>query len=201
MLCGTPPLANRRKMSAPEPPITEPSFPSCSVRNLICNQPLSPLIILGWAKSSYGFFCKKFFCEKPKQTFWPTQYILTSLMYPGLFTPHHQCLGYTLSPFQIWTFSVALQWLSLIQAHPTSIQPLIVCMQAYSVIQSCSALCNPMDHSLPRLLCPWDSPGKDTRMGCHFLLQEIIPTQGLNLRLLDWQVGSLPLCHLGSPGA
>ena len=38
-------------------------------------------------------------------------------------------------------------------------------------------------------------------MRCHFLLQGIIPTLGSNLRLLDWQVGSLLLCHLGSPGA
>ena len=35
-----------------------------------------------------------------------------------------------------------------------------------------------------RLLCPWDSPGKNTGMGCHFLLQSIFPTQGLNLHLL-----------------
>ena len=26
----------------------------------------------------------------------------------------------------------------------------------------------------------WDSPGKNTRVGCHFLLQGIFPTQGLN---------------------
>ena len=38
--------------------------------------------------------------------------------------------------------------------------------------------------SLPRLLCPWNFPGKDTGMGCHFLLQGIFPTQGLNLCLL-----------------
>ena len=31
-----------------------------------------------------------------------------------------------------------------------------------------------------RLLCPWDFPGKSTGVGCHFLLQEIFPTQGLN---------------------
>ena len=31
-----------------------------------------------------------------------------------------------------------------------------------------------------RLLWPWDSPGKNTRMGCHFLLQGIFPTQGSN---------------------
>ena len=34
-----------------------------------------------------------------------------------------------------------------------------------------------------RLLCPWDSPGKNTGVGCHFLLQGIFPTQGSNLGL------------------
>ena len=32
-----------------------------------------------------------------------------------------------------------------------------------------------------RLLCPWDCPGKNTGVGCHFLLQGIFLTQGLNL--------------------
>ena len=31
-----------------------------------------------------------------------------------------------------------------------------------------------------RLLCPWDSPGKNTGVGCHALRQGIFPTQGLN---------------------
>ena len=35
-----------------------------------------------------------------------------------------------------------------------------------------------------RLLCPWDSPGKNIGVGCHFLLQAILPTEGLNLGLL-----------------
>ena len=36
-------------------------------------------------------------------------------------------------------------------------------------------------HELPtRLLHPWDFPGKNTRVGCHFLLQEIFLTQGLS---------------------
>ena len=30
------------------------------------------------------------------------------------------------------------------------------------------------------LLCPWDFPGKSTGVGCHFLLQRIFLTQGLN---------------------
>ena len=35
-----------------------------------------------------------------------------------------------------------------------------------------------------RLLYPWDSPGKNTGMGCHFLLKGIFPTQELKLGLL-----------------
>ena len=27
---------------------------------------------------------------------------------------------------------------------------------------------------------PWDSPGKNTGVGCHVILQGIFPTQGLN---------------------
>ena len=35
-----------------------------------------------------------------------------------------------------------------------------------------------------RLRCPWVSPGKNTGVGCHFLLQGIFPTQGSNPGLL-----------------
>ena len=35
-----------------------------------------------------------------------------------------------------------------------------------------------------RFLCPWDSPGKNTGVGCHFLLQGIFLTQGSNPGLL-----------------
>ena len=40
-------------------------------------------------------------------------------------------------------------------------------------------------------------PGKNTGVDFHFLLQGIFPTQGLNPRLLHWQVDSLPPSHLG----
>ena len=40
---------------------------------------------------------------------------------------------------------------------------------------------------------------KNAWVGCHFLLQGIFLTQGLNLCPLHWQVDSLPLSHLGSP--
>ena len=53
------------------------------------------------------------------------------------------------------------------------------------------------------LLCPWDSPGKNTRVGCHFLLQKIFPTrikpEPHLLCLLHWQADSSPLHHPGKP--
>ena len=59
--------------------------------------------------------------------------------------------------------------------------------------------CDPTDSSSITLLCPLNFSGKNTGVGCHFLLQGISPTQGLNLHLLHWQADSLPLSHLGSP--
>ena len=50
-----------------------------------------------------------------------------------------------------------------------------------------------------QLLCPWDFPGKNTGVGCHFLLQGIFQAQGLNLHLLHWQAESISLSHQGSP--
>ena len=38
-----------------------------------------------------------------------------------------------------------------------------------------------------RCLCPWDFPGKNTGVGCRFLLWGIFPTQGLNPCLLHWR--------------
>ena len=42
-------------------------------------------------------------------------------------------------------------------------------------------------------------PRQEYGVGCHFLLQGIFPTQGLNLDLLLWQADSLPLSHQGDP--
>ena len=43
-----------------------------------------------------------------------------------------------------------------------------------------------------------DFPGKDTGVGCHFLLQGIFVAQESNPHLLHWQVDTLPLTHQGS---
>ena len=53
-----------------------------------------------------------------------------------------------------------------------------------------------------RLLCSWDSPGKNPAVGCCFLPQGIFLTQGLNPRLLHllyWQAASLPGAPPGKP--
>ena len=49
-----------------------------------------------------------------------------------------------------------------------------------------------------RLLCPWDSPGKNTGVGRHSLLQGIFPTQGLNQGLLHCRQILYHLRHQGS---
>ena len=66
--------------------------------------------------------------------------------------------------------------------------------------QSCLTLCDPTDCSPRGSSVHGDSPGKNPGVGCHALLQEIFPTQGLNPRLLSllhWQVCSLPLAPPG----
>ena len=50
-----------------------------------------------------------------------------------------------------------------------------------------------------RLLCPWDFPGKNTGVGCHFLLQGIFPTQGSNPGLPHCRQTLYCLSHQGSP--
>ena len=52
------------------------------------------------------------------------------------------------------------------------------------VDKSCQTLVTLWTVKPAKLLCPWDSPSKNTAVGCHLLLQEIFPTQELNSRLL-----------------
>ena len=71
-----------------------------------------------------------------------------------------------------------------------------------SVAQSCLTLCGPMGYSSHSSSCPWNFSGKNTGVSCHFLLQRIFLTRGLNphlLCLLYWQADSLPLTPPGKP--
>ena len=58
-----------------------------------------------------------------------------------------------------------------------------VCVRAKS-LQSHHTLCDPKRLRPTGLLCPWDSPGKNTGVGCRFLLRGNFLTQGWNPCLL-----------------
>ena len=58
------------------------------------------------------------------------------------------------------------------------------CSQLFvAVFESCPALCDPVDH------CPWDFPGKNTGVGCHFLLHGIFPIHGWKAVSPAWAGG------------
>ena len=65
--------------------------------------------------------------------------------------------------------------------------------------QSCLTLCKPMDCSLPGSSVHRVSPGKNTGVGCHALLQEMFPIQGSNSGLLHCRWFLYHLSHQGSP--
>ena len=67
------------------------------------------------------------------------------------------------------------------------------------VSHSCLTLCNPMDCSQPGSFVHGDSPGKNTGVGYHSLLQRIFPTRELNPGLLHCRRTLYGLSHQGSP--
>ena len=86
---------------------------------------------------------------------------------------------------------IVYAFLERLSVVKTSVFSKLICLLLFShfvlhakSLQSCLTLCDPMDCSLPPLLCPWDSPGKNTGVGCHALLQGILPIGGLKLCLL-----------------
>ena len=77
-----------------------------------------------------------------------------------------------------------------------------MCVLHAKLLQLCLTLCNPMDCSPWGSSVPGYSPGKNTVVGCHALLQGIFLILGLSphlLCLLHRQVGSLPLVPPGKP--
>ena len=94
---------------------------------------------------------------------------------PGLGRSHGEGKGYPLqysgleNSMDYIVHGVAKNWTELSNFHTL-------------VAQSCLTPWVPMNCS-PRLLCPRASPGKNTGVGCHSLLQEIFLTQDMNLGL------------------
>ena len=76
-----------------------------------------------------------------------------------------------------------------------------VCVCVYVISQLCLTLHDIMDctRKPTRFLCSWDSPGKNTGVGSHSLLQRIFLTQGWNPGLLHCRWILYCLSHQGSP--
>ena len=70
-----------------------------------------------------------------------------------------------------------LQPFSLQSCNLSYLTPVNWCVCVCVLTQCCPILCDPVDCTV-RLLCPWDSPGQNTGVGCHSLLQGIFPTLG-----------------------
>ena len=104
--------------------------------------------------------------------------------------------GFPFKSSMVWVPALLAPITLFIKNKTRSVRP-------FNFVCACSVRSNSLwPHELQptRLLHPWDFPGKNTEVGCHFLLQGIFLTQGLNLCLLHWQSNSWPLCHLGSQG-
>ena len=67
------------------------------------------------------------------------------------------------------------------------------------VLQSCPTLCDPMDCSPPGFSVPGDFPGMNTGVGCHAVLQGIVPTPGIEPRSPALQQILYCLSHQRSP--
>ena len=85
-------------------------------------------------------------------------------------------------------------------ASQKSLNLLTACvLSCFSCVQ---LFCKPVIYKPPGSSDHGDSPGKNSGVGCHALLQGIFPIQGLNmslLHLLHWHAGSLPLAPPGKP--
>ena len=101
------------------------------------------------------------------------------MSYPGMHTEKGRRLTISLSSCYI--------------ARPT--HPTVLCL----VAQSCPTLCNPMDCNPSGSSVHGDSPGSNTGVTCHVLLQGTFPTQGPNPVFLHCKQILYCLSQQGSP--
>ena len=114
----------------------------------------------------------------------------------GCGTPFHMFICHLYMVFGEMTFMIFGSFLKL------------CCFQEFVYFQDACVCAGPSVKSDPvwtsglqptRILCPWNLPGKNSRMGCHAFLQGTFQTQGSNPCLLLCTQILYPLNHLGSP--
>ena len=96
------------------------------------------------------------------------------------------CLCIWFKTFFFFDHTLACRMLALllgIQPMPPAVEVQSLNHWTTSVCVNCSFVpdsLQPHGLKLVRFLCPWDSPGKNTGVGCHSLLQGIFLSQGSN---------------------
>ena len=103
------------------------------------------------------------------------------------FFPLNSCVCLKMSQTEPHLATGYLGNVSLLEKGGCQKPPAMVVKGLCLVTQSCPTLCDPMDCSLPGSFVHGDSPGKNTRVGCHALLQGIFQTQ--------WSNSGLPHCR------
>ena len=106
-------------------------------------------------------------------------------------------LGICVEKNMIWKDTYTPMFLAAV--HNSQGMCVCVCVCLRLVTQSCPTLCNHMDCSPPDSFVNGDSPGKNTGVGYHALLQGTFPTQGFNLGLPHCRQILYHLSHHGSP--
>ena len=79
-------------------------------------------------------------------------------------------------------------WIHEVLTPTTPAHPPTHPQEVFPACSVTSVVSDPLQpHALQpaRLFCPWDSPGKNTAVGCHAVLRRIFPTQGSNPSLLS----------------
>ena len=99
------------------------------------------------------------------------------------FSPVCKLYSGTVSLSGLLNFWFPCQW--KLKPSNSSLQFHILCAVLCLVVHLCPTLCDPMDCSQPGSSVYGDSPGKNTEMGCHALLQGIFPTRGWNPGILS----------------
>ena len=110
----------------------------------------------------------------------------------------HQCSTYTSKRLLISSQLVSESTPDLSQSLSPRLTRGVYC----PMYVSCSVMSDSLQLHIwqpARILCPWNYPGKNTAVGCHFLLQGIFLTQGSNPGLLHCRQILYHLSNQGSP--
>ena len=127
---------------------------------------------------------------------WRRERLPTPLFLPGEIHGQRSLVG-----FHQWSHRVGHDWMTNTFSFPFHLLTFSVLEKLCVLSESCLTLCDPMDCNQPGSSVHGIDPGKSIGMGCHFLLQGLFLTQGLNTHrpASPTLAGrSLPLSHLGS---